>query len=237
MAGLSSRFFSAGFDKPKYMLDAHGKTLFEHSVLSFTNYFGSKKFVFIVRDIYDTIQFVTNKVKYLGIKDYYIHVLKHETRGQAETVALALKNLPNHHLNDSITIFNIDTFRPNFIYPKNKLDADGYLEVFIGSGNNWSYVKSYNESEFVERTTEKIPVSNLCSTGLYYFSKATDYINAFEFMASLDPQEWINNELYIAPMYNCLIKEGKKIKFNIIEREKVIFCGTPSEYYNFLSHR
>ncbi|MBD2795648.1 glycosyltransferase family 2 protein [Xenorhabdus sp. 18] len=233
MAGLSSRFFSAGFDKPKYMLEAHGKTLFEHSVLSFSNYFQSKKFVFIVRDVYDTIQFVANKIKQLGIADYYIHVLEGETRGQAETVALALKSLDSKHLNNSTTIFNIDTFRPNFTYPENELDVDGYLEVFIGSGDNWSYVKPYNKSDFVELTTEKVPISNLCSTGLYYFSKATDYIDAFEFMASLDPQEWINNELYIAPMYNHLIKNGKRIKFNIIERKNVIFCGTPDEYHDF----
>lgn len=236
MAGSSSRFFSAGFDKPKYMLDAHGKTLFEHSILSFSNYFQSKKFIFIIRDIYDTPEFVTDKIKQLGIKDYYIHILESTTRGQAETAALALKNLGNQLLNDSITIFNIDTFRPNFIYPKNKLDVDGYLEVFIGNGNNWSYVKPDDKSEFVELTTEKVPVSNLCSTGLYHFSKAADYINTFDFMASLPSQEWTNNELYIAPMYNYLIEKGSKIKFNIVERENVIFCGTPDEYYNFLHH-
>ncbi|MDE9554971.1 glycosyltransferase family 2 protein [Xenorhabdus bovienii] len=237
MAGLSSRFFSAGFDKPKYMLDAHGSSLFEHSVLSFSNYFESEKFIFIVRDIYDTIQFVTDKIKQLGIENYYIHVLKCQTRGQAETVALALKNLESQELNGSITIFNIDTFRPDFIFPENKLDADGYLEVFIGSGDNWSYVKPYDKSELVELTAEKVPVSNLCSTGLYYFSKATDYIESFSFMSSLNPKEWAKNELYIAPMYNYMIKKGKKIKFNIIEREDVVFCGTPNEYYDFLYHR
>ncbi|EOA0230274.1 capsular biosynthesis protein, partial [Escherichia coli] len=31
MAGLSSRFKKAGYVKPKYMLEAHGKTLFSHS--------------------------------------------------------------------------------------------------------------------------------------------------------------------------------------------------------------
>ncbi|PHM66221.1 capsular biosynthesis protein [Xenorhabdus stockiae] len=237
MAGFSSRFFSAGFDKPKYMLTAHGKTLFEHSVLSFSNYFQSKKFIFVIRDIYETPSFITHKIKQLGIKNYYIHILESETRGQAETVALAIKNLGDQCLNDSITVFNIDTFRPNFIYPKNKLDADGYLEVFMGSGKNWSYVKPNDRSEFVELTTEKVPVSNLCSTGLYHFSKATDYIAAFEFIANKNPNEWTNNELYIAPMYNHLIEKGKKIKFNIIERKNVIFCGTPDEYSDFLHHQ
>ncbi|TOM80696.1 capsular biosynthesis protein, partial [Vibrio parahaemolyticus] len=54
MAGMSSRFFKAGYDKPKYMLEAHGKTLFEHSVESFEALFLDTKFLFIVKDVYNT---------------------------------------------------------------------------------------------------------------------------------------------------------------------------------------
>ncbi|TOH10549.1 capsular biosynthesis protein, partial [Vibrio parahaemolyticus] len=39
MAGMSSRFFKAGYKLPKYMLEAHGKSLFEHSLRSFESYF------------------------------------------------------------------------------------------------------------------------------------------------------------------------------------------------------
>lgn len=49
MAGMSSRFFKAGYTQPKYMLEAHGQTLFEHSVNSFAAYFASTPFLFIVR--------------------------------------------------------------------------------------------------------------------------------------------------------------------------------------------
>lgn len=63
MAGMSSRFFKAGYDKPKYMLEATGITLFEHSVLSFKNYFERESFLFIIRDKYDTkkVHFRENK--------------------------------------------------------------------------------------------------------------------------------------------------------------------------------
>ena len=39
MAGLSSRFFKASYDIPKYMLTAHDESLFDHSVKSFSQYF------------------------------------------------------------------------------------------------------------------------------------------------------------------------------------------------------
>ena len=51
MAGLSSRFKDAGYVKPKYMLEAHGKTLFSHSLYSFKNYFDSESFLFVALDL------------------------------------------------------------------------------------------------------------------------------------------------------------------------------------------
>ena len=61
MAGMSSRFFKAGYDKPKYMLTAHEKTLFEHSVNSFEKYFSKEDFLFIVRDVFETVEFVKER--------------------------------------------------------------------------------------------------------------------------------------------------------------------------------
>ncbi|MDF4350783.1 capsular biosynthesis protein, partial [Vibrio parahaemolyticus] len=136
MAGMSSRFFNAGYDKPKYMLEARGVTLFEHSILSFKKYFSSERFLFIVKDIAGTKKFVNSKCIELGIKKYDICVLEKNTRGQAETVALGLAYLQKiSSLNEeSITIFNIDTFRWGFSYPQLSASCDGYLEVFKGQG-------------------------------------------------------------------------------------------------------
>ena len=230
MAGLSSRFFKAGYDKPKYMLKIGGEFLFDHSVKSFSNYFEYESFLFIVRDVYDTESFVRERAINLGIKNFYIHVLTENTLGQAETVTLGLLSIKNLDLNNDITIFNIDTFRPGFKFIDLNNDVSGYLEVFIGEGDNWSFVQPISNSEFVLKTSEKRRISNLCSTGLYFFSRAKDYIEAFEKYSSLPKEEWDGGELYIAPMYNILITQGKKIQYNVINVDEVIFCGTPEEY-------
>ena len=50
-------------------------------------------------------------------------------------------------------------------------------------------------------------------------------------------KEYQNNSLseyYIAPMYNFSLKLGKDIRFNVIQKEEVYFCGTPIEYQKFL---
>lgn len=231
MAGLSSRFFKAGYTKPKYMLEAHGKTLFEHSVESFKEYFEEERFLFIVRNEFDTPNFIKRKIQTLGITKFDIVILKEETRGQAETVMFGLKEVA---YDGPITIFNIDTFRPSFIYPKIENLGDGYLEVFQGVGDNWSFVKPLNkDSTQVTLTTEKNPISNLCCTGLYHFSNKNDYLDAFNDYLNKPEKEWEKAELYVAPLYNYLINNGRDIHYNLINISDVVFCGIPEEYLEF----
>ena len=39
MAGISRRFMREHYTVPKYMLEAHGKSLFEWAIMSFQKYF------------------------------------------------------------------------------------------------------------------------------------------------------------------------------------------------------
>ncbi len=214
------------------MLEAKGKTLFEHSVLSFEKYFKDELFVFVIRDVYETKKFVIDQVKKLGIKDFKIVCLDVETKGQAETVFLGLDGIDD---NESLTIFNIDTFRPEFSYPDLSSKEDGYLEVFQGSGDNWSFVLPENEeSTLLVETAEKRPISDLCCTGLYYFNKVSDFKLSYNDYLNKPKELWEKGELYVAPLYNFLIKNGKSIHYHKIERDEVIFCGTPDEYDDFL---
>lgn len=231
MAGMSSRFFKAGYDKPKYMLEAHGESLFFHSVNSFKKYFDTEEFLFIIRDVYGTRDFVDQEAKRMGILSYNIFTLDHETRGQAETVYLALAEFNN---SQPITVFNIDTFRPNFEFPEHVKATDGYLEVFEGTGDNWSFIKTDpTDSKKVILTTEKNPISNLCCTGLYHFSDLLLFKEIFNEYVQKPESEWEKAELYIAPLYNLLIQRGLNIGYDLIEVSDVIFCGVPQEYLDF----
>ena len=233
MAGLSSRFFKAGYSQPKYMLKAHNESLFDHAVKSFERYFKNEKFLFIARDVYDTPAFITERAEALGISNFHITVLHEETRGQAETVALGLEDCKYE---GPITIFNIDTFRPEFNYPEFINDVDGYLEVFKGAGENWSFAQPLLKSGTkVQKTAEKEAISDLCCTGLYYFSSSNVFLKIFYEYTELPKSEWAKGELYIAPLYNLLISRGGNIHYNEILREEVIFCGVPSEYTEFIS--
>lgn len=234
MAGLSQRFIKEGFTLPKYMLYAANKSLFNLAVSSFSNYFKTCNFLFIARDVYDTKHFIEEECKLLGINDFEIIVLDNPTKGQAETVYLGLKLSKKTTAEEPITVFNIDTFRAGFTFPEEMKNWDGYLEVFWGDGANWSYAKTESAmSTKVIETAEKVEISNFCSTGLYYFNKAELFNKAYEFVNSISiPAN--NKEQYVAPLYNSLIVQNYNIHIHLIERSAVLFCGVPSEYYDYL---
>ena len=237
MAGLSSRFTNAGYDVPKYMLEAKGLTLFAHSLNSFEKYFKTDKFLFITLNQPNIDVFIKEECLSLGIERYDIVTLDSPTNGQAETVYLGLNEL-SPELDQEIFIFNIDTFRLNFQKPLtfNLKEIDGYLETFIGSGRNWSNVlPEYEGSNRVKLTAEKQEISKYCCTGLYYWKSSKNFCKVFEHFQSLGLSNMQAGEYYIAPMYNHLIKEGKDIRFTIVSTEDVIFCGTPKEYEAFIN--
>lgn len=231
MAGLSSRFTKAGYTLPKYMLYVKNKSLFNLAVSSFSLYFETFNFVFVVRDVFDTPRFVKEECDLIGITHYQVVTLVQPTKGQAETV---LKGIEGAHIadNEAILIFNIDTFRFGYKIPKHLEKWDGYLETFVGTGDNWSYARTKDgtpESKVVE-TAEKRPISQYCSTGMYYFKNTCDFVLSYETELASPTAK----ELYVAPLYNHLINRGKEIHISVIDRNEVLFCGVPQEYEDYL---
>lgn len=236
MAGLSSRFSAAGYTMPKYMLPLRGKSVFAHAVESFSAYFDALPFIFIARAVADTEAFIYAQTARLGIRDARVIILDHETAGQAETV---VQGIHGARLDQGapLTIFNIDTFRPDFRFPSLPwfTRSDGYLEVFVGQGANWSYVSPMTDTSapLVGRTAEKQPISDLCCDGLYHFAQSGDFLWALEQERKAPSMA----ELYVAPLYNHLIQAGRQIHYSVIAQEQVIFCGMPAEYEALLKEK
>lgn len=229
MAGLSSRFFKAGYDKPKYQLMLGDETVFAWSVRSFERYFQSDKFVFIYRDVFETKTFIEHELTKLGIKDYELICLPEETLGQADTVYQGLNQL---NVDEPIYIFNIDSKIVDFKKPEWVEECAGYLEVFHGEGEHWSFAQTLPDSRQVIRTTEKERISDLCSDGLYYFESKSLFEQTFEYAKKHNMT--VKNEYYIAPLYNILIEQQYVIYCDIIANNQILFCGTPDEYHALL---
>ena len=231
MAGNSSRFFKAGYTRPKYELQIGGRTLFELTVRSFEAYFELETFLFIVRHDFAAQPFVDMMCRRMGIARYHIVELAQTTRGQAETVLIGIEHV-DAASDERLLVFNIDTIRPGYRLPDEAAGADGYLEVFRAEGNHWSFVRPASpQSREVIETTEKERISDLCCTGLYYFASASEFVSVCkEAMADYGEYEQQWRELYIAPMYNTLIARARRIVYHEVSASEVLLAGTPEEF-------
>ncbi len=236
MAGLSSRFKQAGFDLPKFRLSAHGRTLFTHAVSGFAPLAAQERLLFITLQQHNATSFVADELTALGLAgdQFDIVELQEPTAGQADTVWLGL-NQCGASGDERLTIFNIDTFRPGFAYPKafDVDQIDGYLEVFRGKGDHWSFARAENNAERsgrVVEVAEKRRISPLCSSGLYVFRTVDLFHEALDSARrdwGADPEA---GEQYVAPLYNRLIAVGADIRYQEIDLSEIVFCGTPGEY-------
>lgn len=225
MLGKSSRFFREGYSLPKYQLPLGNETVFAKSVRSFERYFRDKPFLFLVRNDHNAREFVAREVARLGIADFRIIEFDFETRGQAESVYLGLRD---YDPTLSFVVFNIDTIRLGYEWPPTEEFAQGYLEVFEAEGEGWSFVEPEPGTDLVRRTTEKQRISSLCSNGLYGFGSIRDFREAYE--VQLRSGATVNGEIYIAPLYNCLIEQGKEIRYRLLAPGVTLHCGVPADY-------
>lgn len=224
MAGAGSRFQKIGITKPKYEIVANGKTLFEWSLAGLSSFFKTSEFVFISR--LNTSSFIEKKAAELGIQNFKIMEIDHLTSGQAETVYQALLKYPDE---SAILVFNIDTYLKISSAELNEAsfgNLDGWLQLFNAPGEHWSFAKLNEKGEVVE-VTEKKRISPHASTGLYYFKSSTYFKSIFEKYSDEVKAQF--KETYIAPFYQYLLKENKKVGQHTIEFEKVIPLGTPDE--------
>ncbi len=227
MLGKSSRFYKAGYKEIKYKLKLNNeKIVFDYVLESFTKYFETDLFIIICRADSKDEKFLHERLKNIGVKNFKVIVHDGDTKGQAESVEIALNKAST---DEELYIFNIDTILFNFTKQKNRNNVEGYIEVFEGEGTHWSFVEPspvcLNKAH---RVVEKERISNLCCNGLYYFRTVDIFYNAL----NLYRNKVINydNELYVAPIYNELIKLRKNIEYKIVNSNDIGFCGVPEEY-------
>lgn len=234
MAGLGKRFSSAGFVLPKFMLEAGGRTLFEHSVFSLPLGL-AEKIIFIAlrehEERFELAKFIEAKLD-PGLKGAWeLVLLDAPTRGQAETVLKARDLVPPE---SGLGIYNIDTcFRSASLAARLADPAarrDGVIGAFKlrAPDPKWSFARTGPEG-LVEETAEKVQISDNALTGFYHFSRAGDFFEAATEAVAGDETE--RGEFYVAPLYNRLIARGRS--FVLDQVDELVPLGTPEEVAAF----
>lgn len=230
MAGLGSRFRKAGYNCPKYMIEAKGKTLFDWSMDSLIGYNKNvSKYIFVVRKEDESESFIRKHMANYGISDIEIVDIDYLTDGQATTCMLAL---PYCEMSEEILVYNIDTYVEPYEMKYEDIAGDGHIPCFHADGDHWSFAKLDSAGNVVE-VREKERISDNCTLGAYYFKSAKLYKKLYEEYYS-DDSRMEKNEKYIAPLYNYMIEKGMKVTVSIVDAGKVHVLGTPEELKEFL---
>ena len=230
MAGEGSRFAKEGYTFPKPLIDVSGKPMIQTVV---ENLDFDCEYIFLVRKshlekytgLVDTLDRITNgKFNYIPVDGL--------TEGAACTALLA------EHLIDTdedLLIANSDQvieYQPqNFLMLKNQTDCDAMVYTFNAVHPKWSFVKT-NSRGFVTEVAEKRPISNIATCGIYWYRHGSDFVKYAHQMVERNIR--VNNEFYIAPVYNELIGDGKTlIPFYV---HKMWGIGTPEDLGHYLDN-
>jgi hypothetical protein len=222
MAGLGSRFVKEGFTVPKQLINIKDKQLIDISVSCIDT--KNSNLIFVIRDdqVYNFKMDDILKKKF-G-QDIKIVVLDKLTDGSVCSCLAAQEFINN---DEPLIIHTLDIefapqFNPHSLY---SLESDGVILTFKSNSSNYSYAKV--ENGYVTQTAEKKAISPNACVGIYGFKKGSDFCKYAKHMISLDIRT--NNEFYIAPLYNLLIKAGLNI--STLEVDKMHVFGTPEEFY------
>lgn len=233
MAGLGSRFKKAGYNEPKYMIMAHGRTLFDWSMDSLKGYNKEDtEYIFIVRKEDEAENFIKDHCKEFGIERLQVVEIDELTDGQATTALLGA----GYWKQDSeLMIYNIDTYVESYELKAEDIKGDGYIPCFHADGDHWSFVKLNEEGQAVE-VREKVRISDNCTLGAYYFKSCVLYEQLYQEYYQ-DEKNMEKGEKYVAPLYNYMITKGMDVRISLIDYGKVHVLGTPEELEAFKTEK
>ncbi len=225
MAGQGKRFRNAGYNVPKYQIQVRGKTLFEWSMDSLLGFNGpDTRYIFIVQKEDGAKEFLEGKCCQYKVGEYKVVELGQVTDGQATT---CIKAIPYCKRWDPILVYNIDTYVEPYEMNVDCISGDGFIPCFEAEGTHWSFVETDDTGKAV-CVKEKERISDHCSVGAYYFKTSELYKALYEEYYGTN-LKLINNEKYIAPLYNLMIEKGMEVRIQELDRKKVHVLGTPEE--------
>jgi len=227
MAGVGRRFTDAGYTLPKLLLPLGGKTMIEAVVANLTN--PNFNFIFVINNEQLNPKEILNLLPNVTIVE-----VAGVPQGPAMSCMCASALINN---DEKLIITNCDQIIEDFSYEAlaNFSDfnrVDGVLGTFHSASPKNSYMKVNDDNEVIE-VREKQVISNLATNGLHYWTRGKYFVESVGQM--IGNRDMVNNEYYVAPSYNYMIKRGMKVMPFWYNMHFPI--GIPQDYENYKRDR
>lgn len=236
IAGRGERFKSHNYNIPKPLVMVSGKTLLEHSI-STLDLPGTYIFV-TLKYQNDLFNKQIQEIIYTLQPSSRIISLDSPTNGMAET-SLGAESFINNE--EELIITNVDQYlswnSAEFLKFVRNADVDACVSTYehddieLEKSSKYAFVKLDSDGNAVE-FQEKFAISEHAMNGIYYWKYGKDFVDSAKKMI-LDNIK-VNNEFYVSPSYNYMIRDGKKIKAYKMQKNEYCSLGSPEEISNSL---
>nr|WP_314633328.1 glycosyltransferase family 2 protein [uncultured Oribacterium sp.] len=227
MAGRGSRFSNAGYKMPKPLIDVHGHYMIEYVTKNLTPQI-EHRFIYICQEEHLEKYQLEKYLRQIA-PNCVVVTVDHITEGAACTVLLAEEYINS---NDPLMIANSDQYIDTDInhYLRQMKNHDGLIMTMPANDPKWSFIK-VDEKNLVSMVREKEVISNEATVGVYNYKHGKDFVKYSHLMIGKNIR--VNNEFYVAPVYNEMIDAGMKITYFDVG-EKMYGLGTPEDLSEFL---
>ena len=231
IAGAGKRFTDAGYDKPKPFIDVLGKPMIVQVMENLK--LKEARYVLIARQ--EHLQKERKIVE--SIENNYNAVfipIEKLTEGAACTVLFAHKLINNE---TPLLIANsdqiVDMRIHDFIEDCLKRNLDGSILTFVDPEKNpkWSFAR-LDDNQLVTEVREKMPISEYATVGIYLFRQGKYFVEGA--LDMIIRNDRVNNEFYVCPVYNFLLKDHRKIGIYNIKLEQMHGIGTPEDLKSYI---
>lgn len=207
MAGRGSRFAQAGFTLPKPLIPVCGAAMTK-VVIENIRPQRPHRFIFLC---------LSEHLDEFGLDEKLAewapgcHILKVDTvtQGAACTVLLARDLIDSYQ---PLMIANCDQWvdidMENYLSRMDNTSIDGLIMTMQADDPKWSYVR-FDDKGAITEVVEKQVVSNEATVGIYNYRQGSDFVWASDQMIARNFR--VNNEFYVAPAYNEMIKRGQQL--------------------------
>ena len=233
MAGLGSRFQTAGYTTPKPFLPVAGMPMFERVLQNVipTGLHDCVAIHLILRqETVGLFREVSDRFRNL-----HLHTVPALTEGAACTV-LTVEGIIN--TDAPLIIANSDQFLEwditNFYRCLTHPDWHGVISTFYQPDSRdlrWSYA-NVNPAGEVTHVEEKQCIGPLATTGIYGWARGADFVKDAKQM--IEQNIRVKGEFYVCPVYNTGIARGLRIR--TLNCSRMWGLGVPDDYEFFLAN-
>lgn len=154
------------------------------------------------------------------------------TQGAACTVLAAVVGLPP---DEPVMVLNADQFfrcEPSLAVVEGdaiRSDLDGFILTFTADHPKWSYAETDERGSVTHVVEKQVLAQHQATVGAYWFRRSKDLLWAIAQMIANN--ERVNNEFYLAPAANSLIRIGAR--FQAVPVAEMWGLGTPEDVTAF----